>query len=120
MQAPGEQKISIPAIASIGRLGYWYAQGKYEVLIVRSFVVDPSGRYVDVWHTHPNDDGYAVQACNIQSKSLGNFAEMEYHAPAIGGTSGETVSHDISSVWSYRGGKAAIRQAAQLLLGAEE
>lgn len=120
MRAAGEQKICLPAIATTGRLGYRYAANNREVLVVRQFDVDLAARYVDVWHTRPNDDGYAVQACNIQSPSLGCFAEMEYHAPAIGGTSGEVEINDYSTVWAYRGARTAVRQAARLLLGDED
>jgi hypothetical protein len=119
MQAPSEQKICIPALATTGRLGYLHTDGNQHVLVVRSFAADPAGAYVDVWSTKPDDDGYAVQACNINTSSLGYFAEMEYHAPAIGGDSGRDHSDDISVVWAYRGQEDAIRRAAQLLLGAD-
>jgi hypothetical protein len=119
MQAPGEQKICIPAIATTGSLGYLHTDGNQHTLVVRSFTVDPAGAYVDVWSTRPDDDGYAVQACNINTSSLGYFAEMEYHAPAIGGDSGRDHSEDISVVWAYRGPEDKIRRAARLLLGAE-
>jgi hypothetical protein len=119
MAAPGEQKICISALATTGRIGYVHTTGGHHELVVRSFSVDPSGRYVDVWHTDQNDDGYAVQACNINTRSLGVFAEMEYHAPAIGGDTGRTRSDDESIVWAFRGESNAIRQAARLLLGAD-
>ena len=119
MAAPGEQKISISALATTGRLGYVYADGNQLVLIVRAFAVNPSGAYRDVWFTHPHDDGFAVQACNINTESLGRFAEMEYHAPAIGGDSGQSHMEDVSLVWTYRGDHEVIRWAAEFFLGVE-
>ena len=60
MQAPGEQKICIPALATTGRLGYLRTYRNQHVLVVRSLSVDLAGTYVDVWFTKPDDDGYAV------------------------------------------------------------
>jgi hypothetical protein len=117
MQAPGEQKICISALAATGRLGYVLQEGENWVLVVRSFDVDPAGAYPDVWPERPDDDGYAVQACNINASYLGYFAEMEYHAPAIGANTREPRSDDTSLVWAYRGSRADICAAAQILLG---
>lgn len=117
MEAPGEQKISIAALATTGRLGYVYNDEGQTSLIVREFAVNPSGAYRDVWFTHPDRAGFAVQACNINTNSLGCFAEMEYHAPAIGGDSGLTRSDDVSYVWAYRGERGKVAHAAKLLLG---
>ncbi len=117
MEAPGEQKICISALATVGRLGYIHTDGDGYTLIVRSFWVNPNGAYRDVWHTRLDDDGYAVQACNINTASLGCFAEMEYHTPAIGDGGGEDRVDDTSIVWAYRGNLTAIREAAHCLLG---
>ena len=51
--------------------------------MIRNFLVNPSGAYVDVPWDGPAELGDAVQACNIKS-SLGSFSELEYHVPAIG------------------------------------
>lgn len=119
MEAPGEQKICLSALATTGRLGYLYSDDDQLALVVRSFTVNPSGAYRDVWFTKPDDHGYAVQACNINTSTLGVFAEMEYHAPAIGGDTQCDRADDYSYVWAYRGEKAAIVMAARLLLGVE-
>jgi hypothetical protein len=119
MQAKGEQKICIPALATTGRMGYRYVIDGQHALVVRSFVVDPGGAYKDVCCANPADDGYAVQACNINSDSLGCFAEMEYHVPAIGGHAGSRISEDVSFVWAYRGRREEIERAGHLLLGTE-
>lgn len=119
MSAPGEQKICISALATTGRLGYVRNDGAEWVLVVRQFDVDPIGGYRDVWPTHPDDDGYAVQACNINTQSLGIFAEMEYHAPVIDAHSRQSCRQDTSRVWAYHGEADAIAEAARVLLGVE-
>jgi hypothetical protein len=117
MEAPGEQKICISALATEGRLGYLRKEGECYTLVVRRFNVDPAGAYCDVWPTRPEDNGYAVQACNINTCCLGNFAEMEYHSPAIDAGSPKHFIDDVSDVWAYRGDVDAVRDAALILLG---
>ncbi len=119
MRARGEQKISVHALAATGRAGYLFRQGEEFCLVVRSFGIDLSGKYVDVWGTRLEDSGYVFQACNINSK-LGSFSELEYHAPAIGGNTGHLRSDDVSVVWAFRGPEQAIQQAANLILGKVE
>lgn len=115
MQARGEQKISIPALACTGRAGYIYDAGEESVLVVRNFRVNPSGEYVDVWSTRMDDNGFAFQACNCNSK-WGSFSELEYHAPAVGGDTGQSRSTDTSVVWAFRGGRAKVEAIARQLL----
>jgi len=117
MRAPGEQKISVRALASTGRAGYMFRQGDESCLVVRNFNINPSGAYVDVWGTRLDDDGYAIQACNINNSELGSFSELEYHAPAVGGDTGQARSDDVSVVWAFRGTETTIRAVAGLLLG---
>src|SRR5262249_11254152 len=119
MEAPGEQKICISALASTGRLGYLRQESDIWVLVVRDFHIEPAGAYRDVGPTRPEDDGYAVQICNINAEYLGYFAELEYHAPAICAWSRRQSCHDSSDVWAYRGGREAIAEAAKYLLGVE-
>lgn len=117
MNAPGEQKISVRALATTGRAGYWYEESDTSVLIVRNFSVHPSGEYTDVWHTLPNDKGYSFQACNINSQ-WGSFSEMEYHMPDLGGDTGHSRQSDVSEVWAFRGTHGHIERAAGILLTA--
>jgi len=59
--------VSVLALASTGRVGYLFRQGSQSCLVVRIFNINPSGKYVDLWGTRVEDDGYAIQACNIHS-----------------------------------------------------
>jgi hypothetical protein len=120
MSAPNEQKIGIDALVTCGRAGYVRDDSENPAnssLVVRSFAVHANGPYVDVPLHSPESGGHAFQACNINADYLGYFAELEYHAPAIGGRSGLTRSADVSEVWAYRGSREAIKAAAVALLG---
>ena len=89
-------------MAVTGRVGYRYpARDGRWALVIRNFVVNPSGTYVDVPWDDPADLGYAFQACNVNS-SLGSFSELEYHVPAIGPATGVLGSEDTSQVWAFR------------------
>lgn len=114
----GIQKIGIRAVASSGRIGYLYPEGNDWALVVRNFVVDPSGVYVDVpWEriTSSLDLAYSTQACRVNN-ALGAFCEIEYHAPAIGFGTGRTRSDDTSQVWAFRGPAEDIQKVANNLL----
>lgn len=115
MRQAGEHKIGIRAVATAGRVGYVYQSGEQRVLIVRNFVVNPSGEYVDVPWDDPADFGYSTQACNVNS-GLGKFSELEYHLPAIGHGTGRTRCDDEAQVWAFRGPQAAIAQVLKALL----
>ena len=116
MAAQGEQKIGVRAAATTGRVGYRYGSDRFSTLIIRNFVVDPSGEYVDVPWNEPEDLGYSVQACNVNSR-WGEFSELEYHVPAIGAGTGRTSCEDVSQVWGFRGPAEAIEQVVATLLG---
>ena len=116
MRADGAQKICVRALHCTGRAGYTYDTDGDSVLVVRTFDVNPSGDYVDVWSTNMKDDGYAFQACNINLEELGSFSELEYHAPAIGAKTGLKHSRDTSSVWAFRGPRAKVEGLAGTLL----
>ena len=116
MRQAGEHKIALRAVAMTGRVGYLFEQGNRRALIIRSFVVNPSGEYVDVPWDDPADFGYSTQACNVNS-GLGQFSELEYHIPAIGGATGRTRCDDVAQVWAYRGSKEAIATVMKTLLG---
>ena len=117
MNADGEQKIGVKALACVGRVGYRYQCGVEAALVVRQFSVMPSSAYLDAWVDNPAETGFAFQACNICNPTLGHFSELEYHAPAIGGCTGSSYSHDVSEVWAFRGPVGKIDEISRLLLG---
>lgn len=114
---PGEHKIAVRAAAVTGRIAYAYPSGDGWALIVRNFFPNLSGEYIDVPFEDPDDVGYAVQAVNVQS-DLGEFCELEYHAPAIGKETGQVECMDVSQVWAFRGTQEDIDAVAKTLLGA--
>ena len=116
MRAAGEHKIGVYALATTGRIGYMYPAGDQHALIVRNFSVNPSGEYADVPWTELEDKGFSTQACSVNSK-WGMFSELEYHVPAIGGSTGQVYVEDRSQLWAFRGSKEAIQQIASRLLG---
>jgi hypothetical protein len=118
MRARGEHKLGLQAPAMIGRVGYLHAEGAESSLVVRNFSVNPSGEYVDVLWTKPDYPGFAIEACNVNSK-LGTFSELEYHVPAIGGLTGEPACEDTSQVWAFRGRKEDILEAARTLISSD-
>jgi len=118
MRATGEHKLGVRAVATTGRVGYLHGAAGDYTLIVRNFVVNPSGEYVDVPWKDPDDFGYSTQACNVNSK-LGAFSELEYHIPAIGGKSGRLRCDDAAQVWAFRGPEDQILKAARRLLSPE-
>lgn len=118
MRAAGEHKIGLRAAITTGRIGYMYPAGKNHALIVRNFFVNPSGEYADVPWTELDDRGYSTQACSVNSR-WGMFSEMEYHVPAIGGSTGLQHIEDRSQLWAFRGSKEDIGKIARALLSSE-
>ena len=117
MRAKGEHKIGLRGVAMTGRVGYLYTANSAEsALIVRNFFVNPSGEYVDVPWRETENFGFAIQACNVDSR-LGSFSELEYHMPAIGGATGLTSHEDVSQIWAFRGPAESIQAIANRLLG---
>ncbi len=116
MRARGEQKISFRAVTVTGRIGYRYQtpDGSWS-LVIRNVSINPSGQYVDVPWDAPDAFGYAVQACNIHSP-LGEFSELEYHAPAISPGAGPDFCADVSQVWAFRGSREEINTVVRALL----
>jgi len=119
MRQKGEHKISLRAAPMTGRAGYLHRSGRQWSLVVRNFVVNPSGEYVDVPWTDPSWFGFAVQACNVNS-SLGAFSEFEYHTPAVGHRSGDRHCTDTSQVWAFRGSRTRILRIARLLVSGRD
>ena len=118
MQAPGLQKFGIQAAAAVGRVGYMYSAESETRLVIRNFFVNPSGEYVDVPWAQPDQMGSVIQACNVHNK-LGQYSELEYHAPAIGGIGGRCSYEDESQVWAFSGDKERILVAARILISPE-
>jgi len=120
VDAAEQHKIGIKAASLLGRSGYLRQDddGKWS-LLVRNFVVNPSGDYVDVPWDDPNDLGYAMQ-CYNDDGNFADFGEMEYHAPAIGDGTGRTSYTDRSQLWAFRADGSVIKRIAHRLLGTEE
>ena len=118
MRAAGEHKIGVRAAVTTGRIGYIYPAGNKHALIIRNFIVNPSGEYADVPWTELDDRGYSTQACSVNSK-WGMFSEMEYHVPAIGGGTGLHQIEDRSQLWAFRGSREDIAKIARALLSNE-
>jgi hypothetical protein len=116
MRQTGEHKIALRAVAVTGRVGYLFEQNGRWALIIRNFIVNPSGEYVDAPWDDTADLGYVAQACNVNS-GLGQFSELEYHIPAIGPGTGQVRCEDQAQVWAFRGPKEQILGVSQLLLG---
>jgi hypothetical protein len=115
MRANGEHKIGISPLWAAGRVGYLHTDRSGSSLVIRNFAVNPSAKYLDIPLDSPHSAGAAVQACNVNSR-LGAFSELEYHAPAIGGTTGASMSVDSSQLWAFYGPHDAVTRAARLLL----
>jgi hypothetical protein len=115
----GSHKIAVKAAALCGRTGYRYGQGDDWSLVVRNFLVNPSGEYVDVQRHDTDDRGYAFQMCRVDEAEFGSFCEMEYHAPGLGALPDPARSEDVSQIWAFRGARETIDHVAHKLLGAE-
>ena len=97
---------------------YTSPTGNKHALIIRNFFVNPSGEYADVPWTEPDDRGYSTQACSVSGR-WGEFSEMEYHVPAIGGGTGLRHIEDRSQLWAFRGSREDIGKIARALLSNE-
>jgi hypothetical protein len=118
MRQTGEHKISIRAVGATGRVAYLYERDCKWSLIIRNFVVNPSGQYIDVPWNDAEHLGYSTQACNVNGR-WGQFSELEYHIPAIGRGTGMTHCEDSSQVWAFRGSKEQIVSVARTLVSSE-
>ncbi len=117
MGAKSSFKLGVRTVNSIGRAGYVRPrEDGQHMLVVRNFAINPSGDYVDV---PPDpaasaDFGYAFQ-CYNDNGNLGQFGELEYHAPAV---SVRNPRHtDISQLWAFEGEAGAIQHISDALLG---
>ena len=119
MSAKSSFKLGVRAVNTLGRAGYMRqrADGQH-ALVVRNFVVNLSGDYVDVPPADTADAkadfGYAFQCYNDDGR-LGQFGELEYHVPAV---SLRRPRHtDTSQLWAFEGEAGDIQQIADVLLG---
>jgi hypothetical protein len=117
MDLRGSHKLALKATATCGRVAYTYGDGETRSLVIRNFLVNPSGRYIDVQRHDQGDFGYAVQLCRVDEAEFGSFCELEYHAPALGDLPDPARSEDISQVWAFRGPREALDAIAMKLLG---
>lgn len=118
MRKGSHWKFGFKAISATGRVGHRYEVSGTVQLVVRNFSVNLSGDYVDAPWADSSDTGFCVEICNVSDAGLGNFSELEYHAPAINGNSGMNSSEDCAQIWAYRGTREQIRSIAAKLLGA--
>ena len=119
MDAKAQHKIGVKATSVLGRMGYIRSiDTTSESLVVRNFTVNPSGQYIDVPWDCPDEFGYAIQ-CYNDDGNLGDFGELEYHSPAIGGDTGNTTYEDRSQVWAFLGCVELVDEVAQRLLGVD-
>ncbi len=115
----GVGKVSVSAIDASGRMAYLYPSvDQFWNLIVRTFPVYPSERYIDTPFDDRKLEGSCVQVCNYWTPSVA-FTELEYHGPAIGFGTGRSMHHDFCQTWAYRGPAPAIARIAGLLLGGD-
>ena len=108
-------KLGVRAVHTVGRAGYIrpLSHGEH-MLVVRNFDVNLSGDYIDVPPNDAEDFGYAFQCYNDDGK-LGQFGELEYHAPAV---SLRYPQHtDTAQLWAFEGNAADIQAIASILLG---
>jgi hypothetical protein len=113
----GVAKLSVSAIDAAGRMAYFYpATDRSWNLIVRSFSVYPSERYIDTPFNDRSYEGSCVQICNYRPPTVA-FTELEYHGPALGFGTGRSIHHDFCQTWAYRGNAADVARAAGVLLG---
>jgi hypothetical protein len=118
MTAKGEHKFGLLPSDTAGIAAYIYRVGDLSALVIRSFNVNPTGTYIDPPWNGTKEQACAFQTCNIDS-GLGAFSELEYHAPAIGGSTGLSHGVDESRVWAFRGPHAAILETARYLVSSE-
>jgi len=116
VDAKESHKIGIKADFVTSKLGYLrQAQSDQWMFYYRSFPADPKGQYVDTPWNRPEDTGYAVQGYN-DGGEYGDFGELEYHSPAIGGNTGKTEYCDTSTINVFTGAKSDVVDKCRLLM----
>jgi len=112
------RKIGLKADAVTGRMGFVQelADGSWS-LVVRNIIVNPSAEYVDTPWDDLEDTGYAVQC--FSNSGPDDFAELEYHTPAIGDGTGTSSYTDRSQLWAFRAEQPIIQRIARRLLAVD-
>ncbi len=91
-------KIGVKADVLTGKIDYVRELNPdLYLLYSKTIAVDPLGSYVDTPWDNPADTGYVVQ-CYNDDGTYGNFGELEYHSPAIGGSTHRTEYRDLCTV----------------------
>ncbi|MFD0711818.1 DUF6786 family protein [Paenibacillus sp. GCM10027626] len=109
-------KLSVDALSSTGRFGYARRlDDNRSSLVIRQFSVRPSAVYPDYPPDNPRYRGSCMQFF-FDGGSLGNFAELEYHTPALA-LEAPGLSEDVSQVYYFVGPAQEVEKIAQDLLG---
>ena len=87
-------------------------------LLVRNFVNNPSGFYIDRPANQLTKQGDLLQIYN-DSGAFGGFGEIECHAPAIGLQTGLSKTVLCIQTWGFSGKAEEIKLITQILLGAK-
>jgi hypothetical protein len=91
-------KIGVKADCLTGKIDYVRELNSDLCLLYsKTIAIDPAGPYVDTPWLDPADTGYVVQ-CYNDDGTYGNFGELEYHTPAIGGSTRRTEYRDLCAV----------------------
>lgn len=98
-------KFSLRAGDSRGFMACFKASGPTAMVVACRFSVQDESLYADAPVDDTSDTGH-VQQVYVDDGSLGEFAEMEYHAPAL--TPGQSVT-DRCQVWALAGPAEAVR-----------
>lgn len=110
-------KFGLDPVRTTGRMGYIRKVGRKSTLVFRVFAPAPGEPYVDL-PLSSNDyvGGDALQSYN-DSGQFGGFGEMEYHDPAIIAGREPSTRTGASLTHVIAGPDAAVRKAAELLMG---
>ncbi|MDD5728131.1 MAG: hypothetical protein PHV59_06180 [Victivallales bacterium] len=117
MRAAGEHKIGFRSVALAGRTGYLRQDNRNAILIIMNFPLNASACYAGYPARNVWEPGYMVECCSVSNPALGNFSELEYHLPAIGGNTDTKAAGGNHQVWAFAGTPDRISELAGQLLG---
>jgi hypothetical protein len=107
-------KFSLKAGHCAGLMLCLNRSGSRSTLLARRFGVFAEDNYRDVPFDDPSAIGH-VQQFYVDDGQLGQFGEMEYHAPALG-IRGRPQTTDVSETWAFAGPRRAIGAIAKDLI----